>query len=206
MTTSPLRISTAAFVAGLLLAVLCLFVTLLLTIWLSHSTGSDHADIGIAQAFTVVGLLLLCHLLAALVLTAALGGAMPDSGRNAILLLAPAAFVAMFRASDLFDKPSVSPGQWALTVPAAAPTLIVAYCLWALIAPLRARVPERVAGFGLLGALGLVCAAIFPLEAMRAHADAGAAARIGALEAKLAGRECPQRGKADICARFFCAA
>jgi hypothetical protein len=92
----------------------------------------------------------------------------------------------MFRASDLFDKPSVSPGLWALAVPAAAPTLIVAYCLWALIAPLRARVPARVAGFGLLGALGLVCAAIFPLEAMRTHGDAAVAAGIAALEAKVA--------------------
>jgi hypothetical protein len=186
LTTSPLRISTAAFVAGLLLAFLCLFFTLLLTIWLSHSTGSDHADIGIGQAFTVVGLFVLCHLLAALVLTAVVGGALPASGRIAILLLAPVAFVAMFRASDLFDKPSVSPGLWALAVPAAAPTLIVAYCLWALIAPLRARVPERVAGFGLLGALGLVCAAIFPLEAMRTHGDAAVAAGIAALEAKVA--------------------
>jgi hypothetical protein len=181
-----LRISTAAFVGGLLLALACLFVTLLLTIWLSHSTGSDHADIGIGQAFTVVGLFVLCHLLAALVLTAVVGGALPASGRIAILLLAPVAFVAMFRASDLFDKPSVSPGLWALAVPAAAPTLIVAYCLWALIAPLRARVPERVAGFGLLGALGLVCAAIFPLEAMRTHGDAAVAAAIVALEAKVA--------------------
>ena len=186
LTTSPLRISTAAFVGGLVLAVLCLFVTLLLTIWLSHSTGSHHADIGIGQAFTVVGLFVLCHLLAALVLTAVVGGALPASGRIAILLLAPVAFVAMFRASDLFDKPSVSPGLWALAVPAAAPTLIVAYCLWALIAPLRARVPERVAGFGLLGALGLVCAAIFPLEAMRTHGDAAVAAGIAALEAKVA--------------------
>jgi hypothetical protein len=125
-------------------------------------------------------------LLAALVLTAVVGGALPASGRIAILLLAPVAFVAMFRASDLFDKPSVSPGLWALAVPAAAPTLIVAYCLWALIAPLRARVPERVAGFGLLGALGLVCAAIFPLEAMRTRGDAAVAAGIAALEAKVA--------------------
>lgn len=186
MTTSPLRISTAAFVAGLVLAVLCLFVTLLLTIWLSHSTGSNHADIGIGQAFTVVGLFVLCLLLAALVLTAIVGGALPASGRIAILLLAPVAFVAMFRASDLFDKPSVSPGLWALAVPAAAPTLIVAYCLWALIAPLRVRVPARVAGLGLLGALGLVCAAIFPLEAMRTHGDAAVAAGIAALEAKVA--------------------
>jgi hypothetical protein len=186
LTTSPLRISTAAFVAGLSLAFLCLFFTLLLTIWLSHSTGSDHADIGIGQAFTVVGLFVLCHLLAALVLTAVVGGALPASGRIAILLLAPVAFVAMFSASGLFDKPSVSPGLWALAVPAAAPTLIVAYCLWALIAPLRARVPERVASFGLLGALGLVCAAIFPLEAMRTHGDAAVAAGIAALEAEVA--------------------
>ena len=38
LTTSPLRISTAAFVVGLLLAVLCLFVTLLLTIWLDRKS------------------------------------------------------------------------------------------------------------------------------------------------------------------------
>jgi hypothetical protein len=71
-------------------------------------------------------------------------------------------------------------------VPAAAPTLIVAYCLWALVAPLRARVPERVAGLGLLGALALVCAAIFPLEAMRAHVEDAWAARVAAWEARLA--------------------
>jgi len=186
VTTSPLRISTAAFVGGLVLAVLCLFVTLLLTLWLSHRTGGDHADIGIGQEFTVIGLFVLCSLLAALVVTAVVGGAVPAAGRIAILLLAPAAFVAMFRASDLFEKPSVSPGVWALAVPAAVPALIVAYCLWGLIAPLRARVPARVAGFGLLGALGLVCAAIFPLEAMRAHGDAAVVAGRAALEAKVA--------------------
>jgi hypothetical protein len=73
-----------------------------------------------------------------------------------------------------------------LAVPAAAPTLIVVYCLWALIAPLRARVPSRVAGFGLLGALGLVCATIFPLEAMRTHGESAVATGIAALEAKVA--------------------
>jgi hypothetical protein len=185
-TTSPLRISTAAFVAGLLLAAACLFFTFFLTILMSHPGGGDPAGDAIGREFTSIALLLFCHLLGALVLTAVLGGAMPRSGRTAILLLAPAAFVAMFRASDLLTKPSVSPGQWALIIPAAAPTLIVAYCLWALIAPLRARVPERVAGFGLLGALGLVCAAIFPLEAMRTHGDAVVAADQAALEAKVA--------------------
>jgi hypothetical protein len=186
LTTSPLRISIAAFAFGLLLALACLFFTFVLTAGMSHLTGGDPAGTAMAQGFTAYGLLLLCNLLAALVLTAVLGGAVPASGRIAILLLAPAAFVAMFKAFDLLTKPSVSPGRWALTVPAAAPTLIVAYCLWALIAPLRARVPARVAGFGLLGALGLVCAAIFPLEAMRGHADAVLAARVAALEAKLA--------------------
>ena len=187
LTTSPLRISTAAFVAGLLLASACLFFTFFLTELMSHPGGGDPAGTSIGREFTSLALLLFCHLLGALVLTAVIGGAMPPSGRTAILLLTPAAFVAMFRASDLLIEPRVSPGLWALAIPAAAPPLIVAYCLWALVAPLRARVPERIAGFGLLGALGLVCAAIFPLEAMRAHAHAGVAAQIGALEAKLAG-------------------
>jgi len=39
---------------------------------------------------------------------------------------------------------------------------------------------------GLLGALGLACAAIFPLEAMRRHADGVWAARVADWEAKLA--------------------
>jgi len=186
LTTSLLRISNAAFVAGLLLALACLLFTFVLTAGMSDLTGSDPAGNGMAQGFTAFGLILLCLLLAALVLTAVLGGAMPTSGRIAILLLAPAAFVAIFMAFDLLTKPRVSPGLWALTIPGAAPTLIVAYCLWALIAALRARVPARVAGFGLLGALGLICTAIFPLESMRGHADAALAARVAAWEAKLA--------------------
>ena len=168
MTTSPLRISTAAFVAGLLLASACLLFTFELTALMSHLTGlGDPAGAAIGLDFTKSGPLLLCFLLTALVLTAVLGGAMPASGRVAILLLAPAAFVAIFKAFDLLLNSSVSPGLWPLMVPAAAPTLIVAYCLWALIASLRVRVPARVAGLGLLGALGLICAAIPPLEAMR---------------------------------------
>ncbi len=187
MTTSPLRISTAAFAFGLLLALACLFFTFVLTAWMSHLTGrGDPAGAAMGLGFAELGFLLLFVLLTALMLTAGQCGAMPASGRIAILLLAPAAFVAMFKASDLLDKPHVSPGQWALIIPAAAPTLIVAYCLWALIAPLRARVPARVAGFGLLGALGLICAAIFPLEAMRAHQDTVWEARVAAWEAKLA--------------------
>ena len=187
MTTSPLRISTAALVAGLLLASACLLFTLVLTKEMSHLTGGgDPAGAAIGLGFTKLGVLLLFVLLTALMLTAAQGGDMPASGRIALLLLAPAAFVAINMAFELLTHPSVSPGLWALMVPAAAPTLIVAYCLWALIAPFRARVPARVAGYGLLGALGLICAAILPLDAMRAHQDTVWEARVAAWEAKLA--------------------
>ena len=186
MTTSPWRISKAAQVVGLALAPVCLFLTFVLTRGMAHPGGGDPAGTSMAQGFMALALALHCTLLAALVLTAVLGGGMPVAGRTAILLLAPVAFVAIFRAFDLLTRPSLSPGLWAMTIPGAAPTLIVAYCLWALIAPLRARVPAWAAGFGLLGALGLVCAAIVPMETMRDHANTVFAAQEAALEASLA--------------------
>jgi hypothetical protein len=186
LATSPQRISTGAFIAGQLLALICLFFTLIVTAAMSDLTGSDAAGNAMGQGFTAIGLIVLCILLAALVLTAVLGGAMPVSGRVAILLLTPVAYVAIFMAFDLLTRPSVAPGLWALAIPGAAPALIVAYCLWALIAGLRARVPPRVAGFGLLGALALVCASIFPLTAVRDHADAVEAQRVDQWRAKLA--------------------
>ena len=187
MTTSPSRISTVALVAGLLLASACLLFTFVLTREMSHTAGrGDPAGAAIGLGFAQLGFLLLFVLLTALMLTAGQCGAMPASGRIALSLLAPAAFVAINMAFELLTNPNVSPGLWALIVPAAAPTLIVAYSLWALIAPLRARVPARVAGFGLLGALGLICATILPLEAMRHHESGVWAAQVAAWEAKLA--------------------
>ncbi len=186
MTKFPWRISKGALIGGLLLATACLFLTFVLTKGMAHPGGGDPAGTSMAQGFMSLALALHCSLLAALVLTAALGGAMPVAGRAAILLLAPAAFVAIYMAFDLLTRRSLSPGLWAMTIPGAAPTLIVAYCLWALIPPLRTRVSARAAGFGLLGALGLVCAAIIPMEAMRNHANAVFAARVAALEARLA--------------------
>lgn len=187
MTTSPSRISKVALVAGLLLASACLLFTYFLTKEMSHTGGrGDPAGAAIGLAFVQMAFFLLFVLLTALMLTAGLCGAMPAYGRIALLLLAPAAFVAIKMAFELLTHPNDSPGLWALMVPAAAPTLIVAYCLWALIAPLRARVPARVASFVLLGALGLICAAILPLEAMRGRAVGASAARVADWEAKLA--------------------
>lgn len=187
MTTSPKRISIAALVAGLMLASACLVFTFLLTREMSHVAGrGDPAGAAIGLGFAQLGFFLLFVLLTALMLTAGLGGDMPASGRVSLALLGPAAFVAVNMAFELLTNPTESPGLWALVVPAAAPTLIVVYCLWALIAPLRARVPARVAGFGLMGALGLICAAIVPLEAMRAHQSSVWEARVADWEARFA--------------------
>jgi hypothetical protein len=183
--TSPAPISTVAIVLGLLLAAACLFFTLILTTGMASLASSDAAGNGMAQAFTAVCLILFCILLAALVLTAVLGGRAPPEGRLAILLLTPLAFGAIFMAFNLVTRPDVAPGLWPLAIPGAAPTLIVAYCLWALIPAFRRGVPARVAGFGLLGALGVVCAAIVPLGEMRDHANALEAARIAQWQAKL---------------------
>ena len=186
VTTSLERVSVVAVVLGTLLAAACLFFTLILTAGMASLTSSDAAGNGMAQGFTAVGLILLFILLAALVLTAVLGGRIPAGGRIASLLLTPVAFVAIFQAFNLLSRPSMSPGLWPLIIPGAAPTLIVAYCLWALIPPVRRSVPARVAGFGLLGALGVVCATMLPFDAMRAHANAVEHARVADWQAKLA--------------------
>ncbi len=138
-------VSAAASVTGALLAVVCLFLLVFVVGALSDLNGGDAAGTAMAQGFTAIGVFLLYLLLAVLALTAAIWGDLAPSGRVAVLVLVPVSLGAISIAFTLLEKAQAPPGLWPLAIPAGAPTLIVLYCLWALIPPLRARASSTTA-------------------------------------------------------------
>jgi hypothetical protein len=171
-------VSGAAVLFGALLAAASLFFTLFIAGALSDLGGSDAAGNAMAEGFTALAIFLLYVLLTALAFVAAIGGDMPRSGRIAALFFLPATFGAIWAAFSLLTHSHIPPGLWPLAIPALAPPLIVFYCLWALIAPLRAAVPAHVMGILVWGCVGLLCLAIWPLSAIRDGVNQREAARI----------------------------
>jgi hypothetical protein len=177
-------VSTAASVTGALLAVVCLFLLVFVVGALSDLNGGDAAGTAMAQGFTAIGIFLLYVPLAVLALVAAIWGDMAPSGRVALFVLVPASLGAISITFTLLEKPQLPPGLWPLAIPAWAPTLIVLYCLWALIPPLRARVPPLAAAVVVWGGVGMLCLAAWPLSMVRDQVDQREAARVADWQAK----------------------
>src|SRR5487761_2769879 len=89
----------------------------------------------------------------------------------AAAILIPASGAATFEALGLLSRPHLPPFLWPLVIPALAPPLIFAFCIWARFPSLRAAIPVRLAGGAIWGAVLLLCASVIPLEKVREHAD-----------------------------------
>ena len=98
-----------------------------------------------------------------LVLIAVLKGAMPQVAMLAAFVLVPATGVAAFVAQNLLSEPRITPYLWPLVVPAAAPPIMIAFSLWALIPGLRRVVPAAIAVAVFIAGLAGVCIALGPM-------------------------------------------
>jgi len=167
--TKKLSPGSVGLAAGLSILAL-LFYALQLTT-LANLAGSDAAGNGYAQAYAAIEIIFLWILLSALVLIAFLKGAMPAPAAVVALILVPASGFVAFGALELLSRPAISPHLWPIVLPALIPPLIVAYCFWALLPGMRARIPARIAGATIWGAVFLLCIAILPFQAVREQAD-----------------------------------
>ncbi len=68
---------------------------------------------------------------------------------------------------ELLSRPYQPPHLWPLIIPAAVPLLVLAYCFWSLVPPLRAAISARVASGVILGLAFVLCAAIVPFDKIR---------------------------------------
>jgi hypothetical protein len=159
--------SGGARTAGIVLAGLCGLLWVVIVPSLGGLGNSDPAGNVMAQGFAGLGIILLWLLLSVLALIAAMKGAMPTWARPALLLV-PASGVAAIVALELLARPGSPPWHLPMLIPAFAPPLIVAFCLWSLLSP-----PVTGARAGvLLGALAVLSSAIVPMFVMRATTTA----------------------------------
>jgi hypothetical protein len=143
---------------------------------LADLAGSDAAGNAYAQAYGAIEIIFLWALLAVLLFIAFLKGAIPVPAALAALVLIPASGVVAMYALELLSHPHDSPYLWPLIIPALIPPLIVAYCFWALLPGMRAKITAALAGGIVWGATLLLCVAIVPLMQMRERDNAQATA------------------------------
>lgn len=94
--------------------------------------------------------------------------------------------VVTFFVLGMLLRLELPPFLWPIAIPAVVPLLVLAFSYWALIPPLNAAIPARVAGGVVWGLVVLSCLAIFPLERSRDQANAGIAAAQARYDADLA--------------------
>lgn len=180
------KLSVAAVGVSTLLSVFALLIYLVQLATLTELASSDAAGNGYAQAFGAIEIILLWILLSALTLIAFVKGDMAKPAAVAALVLVPASGLIAFVVLELLSRPYQPPHLWPLVIPAAIPPLVVAYCFWALLPALRARIPARLAGVAVWGLVFLLCAAIVPFDKVRNAADDRDAAVQEKYEADLA--------------------
>lgn len=174
--------SAGAVAAAYGLAALALLAWLILLPGLASLDSSDAAGNAMAQAFAALQAVIVWILLAIVALLGWAKGRMPAWAGLAALLLVPGSCIAAFGALDLLSHPNMSPFAWPVVALAGPPPLIVAYCLWAITPPLRARLPGNVVSIAVWGAVAALSVSVAPMQAMRAavvqkQADALAAWR-----------------------------
>ncbi len=180
------KLSQGAVVFATILSILALFFYALQIATLNSLTGSDAAGNGYAQAYGALEIIVLWILLSAIVLIAFLKGAMPAPAAAVALILVPASGLVVFNVLELLMRPSQPPGLWPLIIPASIPPLVVAYSFWALLPPVRAAIPARLAGIAAWGLVAALCLAIVPFDKVRNAADDRDAAILAKYEADLA--------------------
>jgi hypothetical protein len=167
--TKKLSPGSVGLSAGLSLLALLFYALQIAT--LADLAGSDPAGNAYAQAYGAIEIIFLWALLAVLVFIAFLKGEIAKPALAAAVILVPASCVVAFEALELLSRPHVSPFLWPLVIPALIPPLVVAYCFWALLPDMRARIPARIAGGIVWGAVLILCFAIVPLEQIRHAAN-----------------------------------
>ena len=174
----PVKAVPAAIGVSIGFGVLALLFWALSIATLAGLASSDPAGNAYAQAYGALEIIILWGLLAVITLIAGVKGEMTAPAVLAAVILVPASGLASFGALELLARPELSPFRWPLAIPALAPPLIFAFCLWALFPSLRGKIPARLAGGIIWGAMLLLCLSYFPLQHMRDHAvDQVAAAR-----------------------------
>lgn len=157
------KVPVGGLAGGILLSLAIAFLWVIALATLSDLRGSDAAGNGLTQGFAAIELVVLWALIAILMLLAALNGAMPPVGKLAALILVPATGVAVFAAFNLLCDPYTTPYLWPIVVPAAAPPLVIAFSLWALIPDLRRVVPAAIAVAVFVAGLAGVCITLGPM-------------------------------------------
>ncbi len=160
----------ATSVAGIVVSAMCLLMWLWIVPTLSSLNSSDAAGNAMSQAFTALALLVLWVLLAVLAIIAWFKGGVPGPAAVAALILIPGSGFAVVRALELLSRPGLPPYHWPIVIPALVPPLIVLFCLWAVVRPLRAIVPAAIAGGFSWGAIVIVCLSLVPMDGMRTRA------------------------------------
>lgn len=176
----------AVVFAGILCIPALLFYALQIAT-LASLTGSDPAGNAYAQAYAAIELIFLWGLLGGLTLIAFFKGDMPRPAAVFAFLLVPLSAIVSFQVLDLLTRPAQAPYLWPLIIPVAIPPLVVAYCFWALLPELRARIPATPASSVVWGLVFLLCAAIVPFDKVRNAADDRDAVVLEKYEAGLAG-------------------
>ncbi len=149
---------------------------LILPVWaasvatLANLAGSDAAGNALGQAYAAIEVIILWLLLFILAIVAAMKGTMPPPAKFAAFILIPVSGFVVMLALDLLSKLYIAPHLLPLVIPVLVPPLIVAFCFWALMPPMHARVPARLAGGIVWGAVLVLCLSIWPMSEMRESA------------------------------------
>ena len=167
--TRPLSPGAVALAFGL--SVLALLFYALQIATLTDLASSDAAGNAYAQAYAAIEIIFLWALLAAITFTAFLKGDVPKPALAAAVVLVPASGFVAFEVLELLSRPYQPPHLWPLVIPALIPPLVVAYCFWALLPGLRAKIHPHVAGGVIWGAVLILCFAIVPFDQARRAAD-----------------------------------
>lgn len=163
--------SKATIVAAVLIGLLILLVWTVLLSTLSTLGDSDAAGNGMAEAFAGFEIILLWVSLATFLLLCVISGAMPWPSGIALLILLPASGLAAFSALQLLSDRTAPPFLWPIVTPAMVPPVMVIFGFWALLPPLRNAVAGWIASVLALGAILLLCIAIWPLMHVRDRAN-----------------------------------
>jgi hypothetical protein len=160
----------ASIVAGTVLSVLILLVWGVLLATISDLDASDAMGNALAKGLAEMEIILLWILLGALLLVAALRGAMPRPVALAALVLLIASAFASTSAVELLADRSTPPFLWPILTPMLAPPIVVAFCFWTLLPSARAMVPFGAAAATALGALFVLTALMVPMQHIRERA------------------------------------
>ena len=168
---APTKASPAAVIiaGGLSLLILLLWILVLAT--LSDLAASDPAGNALARAYGAIEIIALWLLLGVLALVAWAKGAMPIPAAIAAAILIPASGFVSVSALELLAKPQDAPFLWPIAIPALVPPLVVAFCFWALLPQIQARMPALFAAGTAWTAILILCLSILPMMKMRDAAN-----------------------------------